>query len=501
LRELRRRFPHELAVIGVHSAKFPSEKITAHIREAALRHEIEHPVVNDAGFDVWKQFAVRAWPTIVVIDPLGRYLGSVSGEIDAEAFAPLIEKLIAEHDAKGEIDRRPLDIDAGRDAPISSTESPLPSTMPSEPPSSTSSAPSASTGSSPRTPSVAPATPIAASTTSTRSSAQRGTTLLRHPSKLIITSEVTLFVADTGHHRVLQLDLAPDQRSATIARAFGSGEPAFADGTAQRASFHSPHGLARRGRTLYVADTENHAVRAIDLESGDVRTVAGTGEKATQRFAPGKSPTDTPLRSPWGLWIQRPHLFIAMAGSHQIFALEDESTLLPFAGNGREALVDGAALAASFNQPSDLCGNGHELFVADSEASAVRAIALDGKPAVTTLVGAGLFEFGDVDGIGERVRLQHPTGIAFDGLIFIADSYNHRVKRLDPSTRETKKFIGTGEPGFADGPFYQAKLYEPEGVAVRDKYVYIADTNNHAIRVGDMKTLRLHTLEIVPRSE
>jgi DNA-binding beta-propeller fold protein YncE len=323
-------------------------------------------------------------------------------------------------------------------------------------------------------------------------------TVLSHPSRLIITSEATVFVADTGHHRVLQLELARDQRRATIVRVFGSGDAAFVNGSAERASFHAPRGLARRSRTLYVADTENHAVRAIDLESGDVRTVAGTGAKAAHVFQPGRSPTDTPLRSPWGLFVQRPHLFIAMRDGHQIFSLEDETTLLPFAGNGREALVDGPALAAGFHQPSDLCGNGHELFVADSGAGAVRAITLDGKPMVKTLVGAGASDLGDVDGLGDRVRLQHPTGIAFDGLIFIADSDNHRIKRLDPATREVKRFIGTGEPGYADGPFYQAKLYAPEGVAVRDKYVYVADTSNDAIRVGDMKTLRLHTLEIVP---
>lgn len=320
--------------------------------------------------------------------------------------------------------------------------------------------------------------------------------VLHHPSKLIVTSQATLFVADTGHHRVLQLELAPDQRSATIARVFGSGAAAFANGPAEKAAFQSPHGLARRGRTLYVADTGNHAVRAIDLESGDVRTVAGTGEAATQAFQPGKSPTHAPLQAPTGLWVQRPRLFIAMAGSHQIFSLEDETTLLPFAGSGRKELVDGPALAAGFSQPSDLCSDGREIFVADAGAGAVRAIAVEGRPLVRTIVGAGSLDLGDIDGIGERVRMRHPTGIAFDGLVFIADSRSHKIKRLDPTTREVKKFIGSGEPGHVDGPFYTARFDAPEGVALRDKYVYIADTNNHAIRVADMKTMRVHTLAI-----
>ncbi len=130
---------------------------------------------------------------------------------------------------------------------------------------------------------------------------------------------------------------------------------------------------------LYVADTENHAIRAINLGSGRVRTIAGTGEKAHRRLGVG-DPTSTPLRSPWALWAEGNILFIAMAGSQQIWVMVGEGQIGPFFGNGREALVDGTAVEASFNQPSDLSlGMGH-LFVADSEASAIRAISLGEKP-------------------------------------------------------------------------------------------------------------------------
>lgn len=186
-----------------------------------------------------------------------------------------------------------------------------------------------------------------------------------------------------------------------------------------------------------------------------------------------------------------------MAGFHQIWVCLEDDQLGPFFGNGREALVDGTAMESSFNQPSDLAwGLGH-IFVADSEASAIRAIALQENPKVVTLIGLGLFEFGDVDGLGSTVRLQHPTGLTFaDGLVYIADSYNHKIKTFDPTTGRVETLIGTGQAGQADGPFAQAELFEPEGVVAANGRLYIADTNNHLIRVADLTSGALHTLTL-----
>jgi len=441
LRRIQERFPDEIAVVGVHSAKFPSERLTTNIREAIVRHGIDHPVVNDAGFQVWSEYAVRAWPTVVFVDPCGRVVGAVPGEISAEAMIPHLERMIAEYDARGLLDRRPLRSRREKDAQPAS--------------------------------------------------------VLLYPSRLIVTSEATMFVADTGHHRIVQLDLDAEHRSARVSRIFGSGEPGFVDGSSDGAQFHDPRGLSRQGGTLYVADTENHAVRAIGLDDGYVRTVAGTGRMATGPLQSGGAPLRTALRSPWAVWVDRPRVLVAMAGSHQIWSLEDEKALAVFAGSGREELRDGPSGFAGFNQPSDLASDGSSLFVADAEASAVRRVALDGRPMVETLVGMGLFEFGDVDGTGDDVRLQHPTGIAYaDHHVFVADSYNHKIKRLDPQTRKVTTLIGSGEAGRADGALRKAKLFEPEGVAVRGRKIYVADTNNHAIRVADLETQRLHTLEI-----
>ncbi len=428
-------------MIGVHSAKFPTEKLTANIREAVMRHEIEHPVINDADFQVWQEYAARAWPTVMLIDAQGKIVHTQSGEILADDFSPLIQELITEADRQGLLDRSPLDL----------TSEIV----------------------------VEPARPLS------------------YPSKLLLTGDGRLFIADTGHQRIVEVKLDESGLAGEIVRVFGSGQPGLQDGPAATAMFHGPHGLALSGETLYVADTENHAVRAIDLASGMVRRVAGTGHKAHGRFAVGE-PTETPLRSPWALLALDDIVFVAMAGSHQIWALFQEEQIGPFFGNGREALVDGDQMQSSFNQPSDLSlGMGH-IFVADAEASAIRAIALlDEKPRVVTLVGQGLFEFGDVDGMGGMVRLQHPTGLTFyEGLVYIADSYNHKIKTLNPTTGQVKTVIGIGKPGQADGPFAQAELFEPEGIVAGHGRLYLADTNNHLIRVAELATQHLHTLRL-----
>jgi DNA-binding beta-propeller fold protein YncE len=454
LRRLRQRFPDELVVIGVHSAKFPSEKLTENIRAAVMRHAIQHPIINDAGFSIWNAYAVHAWPTLVLIDPHGRIASEQSGEILAEDFIPAIEKMIKTFDDLGDLDRRPLDL-----TPASALEPEHLLSFPAR--------------------------------------------LLVDPSRSRQAGEL-LYIADSGHNRILELRLQADGLQAEVLRSFGSGDPTLRDGLAGSAAFHDPHGLALSGKVLYVADTGNHAIRAIELETGSVNTLAGTGEKAHGVQPGGALPTETRLRSPWAilpLEIDQdeamPLLFIAMAGSHQIWLLLDEERIGIFAGNGREDLIDGPTADASFNQPCDLTLGMSHLLVADAEASAIRAISLTDKPQVLTLVGQGLFEFGDVDGSGAEARLQHPTGIFYhEGLIYIADSYNHKIKTLDPTTGKVSTIIGTGKSGRRDGAFEQAEFFEPEGIAISGSRLYIADTNNHLIRVADMQTGLVQTLSL-----
>jgi sugar lactone lactonase YvrE len=333
-------------------------------------------------------------------------------------------------------------------------------------------------------------------------------TLLRFPGK-VLADEVggRLFIADSNHNRIVVADLA-----GKVQQIIGNGSIGRADGGYDQCSLNHPQGMALVGQTLYVADTENHLLRKVDLKARTVTTVAGTGEKGigwpgwgntllgakrTGHFA--GPPKTTPLASPWALWQHGDDLFIAMAGSHQIWKMPlDESEIGPYAGNGREDIVDGPLLPtipydtnfASFAQPSGLASDGTRLFVADSEGSTIRSLPLDGQGEVQTLVGltGTLFDFGDVDGTGRDVRLQHPLGVAWwNGTLYVADTYNNKIKVIDVDARTCRTIAGSGAAGNADAAEGRiATFNEPGGISAVGGKLYIADTNNHAIRVVDL---------------
>ena len=206
----------------------------------------------------------------------------------------------------------------------------------------------------------------------------------------------------------------------------------------------------------------------------------------------------TTLNSPWDLALNNGTLYIAMAGFHQLWTLDLETReVRPHAGSGREQIVDGPLANAQLAQPSGIATDGQTLYFTDSETSSVRTADLGGNGNVTTIVGLDLFTFGDVDGTGDQARLQHPLGIdVHEGVLFIADSYNNKVKRIFPATRGAATLLGNGQPGHRDGPGMQAQFHEPGGLSVADDKLYIADTNNHAIRVSDLEGQEVSTMEL-----
>jgi DNA-binding beta-propeller fold protein YncE len=442
LMRLEEEYPDELVVIGVHSAKFDNEGDTENIRQVVLRYGIEHPVVNDSDFRVWNAWGVHAWPTVALVDPAGNVVGLHSGEGVYEVVEPVIESIVEDFDQRGLIDRSPIGI-----APESEDQP---------------------------------------------------DSVLSFPGKVLADAEGgRLFVADTNHHRIVVADLETGE----VVQVAGNGNRGFTDGGFAEAQFNQPQGmtLSPDGTLLYVADTGNHAVRTLDLEAGLVATLAGTGEQARSYPPSAGTVEQVELNSPWDLLLDGDVLYVAMAGSHQIWAIQlDSGQVLPVAGSGREGVVNGDAASAQLAQPSGLALLGDRLFFADSESSTIRYLDIGGDVGLLAGSGYGLFDFGDVDGTGTSARLQHPLGVAVaDGVLYVADTYNNKIKRIDAGSGETETYLG-GEAGWRDGS--DALFYEPGGLDAADGRLYVADTNNQAVRVvdlatGDTSTLVLYGVE------
>ncbi len=319
------------------------------------------------------------------------------------------------------------------------------------------------------------------------------TSLLAAPGK-IASSDRYVAIADTLHHRVIVTD-----HTGKIQKIIGDATAGFRDGAAREARFFSPQGLVLTRDGIYVADTGNHAIRHIRLPNGQVQTVAGNGENEIH-FRGDFDALAIGLRSPWALAMHGSELYIAMAGMHQIWRLDLKTKKIgPFAGSGREGIADGSLDFAKFSQPSGLSLKGNWLYVADAEDSAVRRIHLE-REHVETLVGRGLFDFGDRDGSFQSARLQHVLGVAVldESQVLVADTYNHKLKLLDLERREVKTLAGTGQPGNKDGSAEKAMMNEPGGLTVVGRRVLIADTNNHRIVQFDLQSRRLAEWPLTP---
>ncbi|MGW4975577.1 NHL domain-containing thioredoxin family protein [Streptomyces mirabilis] len=376
LRELEEKHRDTVVIIGVHSPKFVHEAEHQAVVDAVERYGVEHPVLDDPELATWKQYAVRAWPTLVVIDPEGYVVAQHAGEGHAHAIARLVEELEAEHAAKGTLRRG--------DGPY-----------------------------------VAP---------------EPEPTALRFPGKALALPSGNLLVSDTTRHQLVELE----DDGESVVRRIGSGVRGFVDGSAEEAGFSEPQGLALLDDgSVVVADTVNHALRRLDLVTGEVSTLAGTGRQWWQGSPTSGPAREVDLSSPWDVALFGGKVWIAMAGVHQLWAYDPKgATVGVAAGTTNEGLVDGPGAEAWFAQPSGLAATADRLWVADSETSALRWVDVDGS--VHTAVGTGLFDFGHRDGAAEQALFQHPLGVTAlpDGSVAVSDTYNHALRRYDPATGE-----------------------------------------------------------------
>jgi thiol-disulfide isomerase/thioredoxin/sugar lactone lactonase YvrE len=431
LERLEEEFREELVVIGVHSAKFEAEGSTEAIEDVVARYDIRHPVVNDKDFEVWRAYGARAWPTIWLIHPDGTLVGRMEGEGVYEVVQPVIADIVREEG--DEIDRGELALDL----------------------------------------------------------VERPRSVLSFPGKVEADPNSNrLAIADTGHDQVVVVD----RTTGAVEQVFGSGERGFIDGAGLEAAFDGPQGLAFDGDTLYVADTGNHAIRAIDLPTGLVTTVAGTGEQGRWPPPGGGRAAFTDLYSPWDLLLEPGgSLVVAMAGSHQLWRFDPgEGIVEPWVGNGRESVRNGPVADAELAQPSGLAsGADGTVYFADSESSSIRLVA-EGSTDLLAGASTDLFTFGLLDGSGAGARFQHPKGVEwFGGAVWVADTYNDAIRRIDPVSGSVVTVAG-GLAGFVDGA--TPRFDEPGGISAADGLLWIADTNNDAVRILDPSTGVVETL-------
>ncbi|GAB3440255.1 redoxin domain-containing protein [Phycicoccus ginsengisoli] len=399
LRPLEERFPDSLVLVGVHSPKFEHEADPDALAAAVERYAVHHPVLDDPDLVTWQAYTARAWPTLVVVDPEGYIVASMSGEGHGHGLTVLVEELVEEHRAKGTLRE----------------------------------------GDSPYAP------PPAASTA------------LRFPGKAVALDDGSFLVSDTTHHDVVHLetDLQTERRRFADHDGDGPGRLDEPQGL-----LRLPAEVAERvGYDVVVADSVHHQVKGLRLADGAWTVLAGTGRQLRERSGSGPALRQD-LSTPWDAAWFLDRVVVAMAGTHQLWALHlatdpADNTVAVLAGTTAEGIRDGAADEAWFAQPSGLAASedGTRLWVADSETSALRSLDVtDDGFTVTTHVGTGLFDFGHRDGPAAQALLQHPLGVTVlpDGSVAVSDTYNGAVRRFDPVAGEVSTLAtGLREPSDA----------------------------------------------------
>ncbi len=422
LRYLENKYHDGLSVVGVHSPKYDYQRQGASVLKAVNRGHVRHAVANDCNFEMWQAYGVQAWPTMAVIDAEGQLAALLPGEGRRQETDALIGHLLDEAASK---DQRVYETPA----PAGRPEARMP---------------------------------------------------LLFPRRLLATDS-SLWISDSGHNRVLECN-----HDGRILRQFGSGNPGYWDGANKDSGFTDPQGLAIIKDWLYVADAGNHALRRIRLLSGAVETAAGTGTIGYDLPNDDVEPTRVAMSAPSAVTGAGEKVYFTLTGQNQVWQLDlMKNRLSVLAGSGQLGMSDGDGLTATFAQPSGISLIGQQLVICDSASSSLRVLRLLDNN-VSTLIGAGLYEFGDVQGKRDVARLQHPLDVCADprGLIFVADSFNGKIKALN---------MRTGEVRALNLPY---NLSEPNGVSLANNALWIANTNAHEIVRVDLKSGQIRRLTI-----
>ncbi len=399
------RNPGRLQLLVVQVPRFDFEREPQPALKLLRRHGVTAPILLDAQWEAWRRFGIEAWPTLLLLDAQGQER----------------ERLVG---AAGDLERSLSALCEGLAQPRDEDLRPV-----------------AETNVEPRLP-------------------------LRFPAGLAASAD-RLYVADTGHHRILECT-----HGGRVLRQFGVGSADLVNGPAADCAFNRPHGLALEREMLYVADTGNHAVRRIHLPSGQVDTLCGTGRAGDPVAGVLSQPWDSPLNHPLDIAIADNQLHIAMAGDNHVWSYDLGIRSLRWrAGAGAVEVRDGGGHLAAFAQPCSVVAVQQVLYVCDALGSAIRSVQLRGD-VVQTLVGQGPWEFGNADGSRARAHLQYPQAIAMGSespLLWIADAGNGCLRMLR---------LGGGDLTTVNLP---RRLHGPAALAVAAGAVWIAETDAHAI--------------------
>ncbi len=444
IKELERELGNKLTVISVHSGKFDNQKDFNSITKATLRHDIAHAVLDDSDLKIWNSFAVKAWPTLVLINPRGNIKKTYTTENDITGLAHDVKKLTNKFRYALNRDALPLLLEKNKIAKC----------------------------------------------------------VLNYPTKIEFTKNFpfkshnapAFFIANSGQNNILVVSL-----SGEIIWQIGSGKSGFSDGNFETAEFNMPEGMLYDAGKLYIADSGNHSIRLVNFKEQAVSTIVGSGNKGSIISATETDAKDTELASPTDLefYPSANHIAIANAGTNQILQYDIvKQKISILAGSGNEGIIDGKYPQNSLAQTSDLAAYNDKLYFVDSESSSLRVLEKDGD--VKTLIGKGLFDFGNKNGNKDQALMQHPLGLTADDTgVYIVDSFNHAIKKYDVTSGEIRNVIG-GIKGESLGGSANTKFDEPEGIiSVFDRF-YVVDSNNNRIVIISRGKLSSELLDVLP---
>ncbi|RZA31835.1 MAG: redoxin domain-containing protein [Lysobacteraceae bacterium] len=420
--QLQTRYPGRLQPLAVHVPRFESERDPQHVLKQLRRQGVVFPVAQDRDWHAWQQFDLQAWPTVLLIDAEGRERGRITG---LDSMAELERPLAALCDAL-----------------------PLPNDDDAQP--------AGESNPEPRLP-------------------------LLFPGGLAATAD-RLYVADSGHHRILECTHA-----GRVLRQFGMGTADFVDGDLEQSAFRRPHGLSVVRDVLYVADSGNHALRRIMLRSGRVDTICGNGRAGEPVEGIVSNARDTALNQPQAVAATDSEVHLALAGDNRIWTYGlGRGELSCRAGSGQLDVRDGSGVMAAFAQPVALAAVQQMLYVCDALGSAIRSVQLR-NGTVQTLIGQGPWEFGDADGPRQQARLQNPQAIALSPdapVLWIADTGNGSLRTLR---------LGGGELSTVSLP---RRLQGVSGLSIGGGALWIAETDAHAVLRYDLASAELARVAI-----